>query len=55
MDLEPEDSGDVLLGWLGTNEILVGLEEKVWEGCAEVRAIEGGVAGGFGVVNIFAF
>lgn len=55
MDLEAENPGTIpLLAFLG-HERRIDLEEDVGEGSAEVSAIDIGVAGGFGVVEIFAF
>lgn len=54
MDLEAVDTGHVALGALGGDQGRVDLEDDVVEGGAEVGAVDGGVAGGFGVVGVFA-
>lgn len=54
MHLEAVDAGDVSLDAFGGDEGGVDLEDDVVEGGAEVGAIDGGVARGFGVVEILA-
>lgn len=54
VDLEAEHLGHVAALGLGRHEGRVDLEEDVLEGGAEVGAVDGGVAAGFRVVEIFA-
>lgn len=44
MDPEPEDSRLVSVGGLDWDECWINLHEDVVEGCAEVRAVDSGVA-----------
>lgn len=55
MNLEPKHPGTIPLFALFGNKGRVNLKEDVGEGSPEVGAIDVGVAGGFGVVEVFAF
>ena len=54
MHLEAEDLGLVAPSGLRGDQRRVDLEEHVVEGGAEVGAVDGGVFGGFRVVDVFA-
>lgn len=52
--LEAVDAGDVPLDAFGGDEGGIDLEDDVVEGGAEVGAVDGGMARGFGVVEVLA-
>lgn len=54
MHLEAVDAGDVPLDAFGGDEGGIDLEDDVVEGGAEVGAVDGGMARGFGVVEVLA-
>lgn len=55
MHLEAEYLGLIPLNGLLRDHVRIDLEEDVLKGCAKVGAVNVGVAGGFGIVEIFAF
>lgn len=54
VQLESKDPGHIAVCALGGNQLWVDLEEHVWETAAVVGAVDRGVAGRFGVVDVLA-
>ncbi len=55
MDLEAVDPRSISIIALGWNQRWVDLEDNVVEGGAKVSSVDGRMAGGFRIVDIFAF